>query len=47
MPLCRVLQVCELGAGGRLSQLCDMLLQAFKQAGLTVPVRDTVIAAAL
>uniref|UniRef100_A0A383VIG8 K Homology domain-containing protein n=1 Tax=Tetradesmus obliquus TaxID=3088 RepID=A0A383VIG8_TETOB len=31
------LKVKELGSGNRLSQLCDMLLQAFKQAGLTVP----------
>jgi hypothetical protein len=42
MDLHRALQVRELGAGGKLSQLCDMLVQAFKQAGLTVPVSNNV-----
>jgi hypothetical protein len=32
-------QVADLGPGQRLSQLCDLVVQRFRQAGLMLPVR--------
>lgn len=43
MPCC--VQVHEQGAGGRLAALCDLVVAKFKEAGLTVPVRRTSLAA--